>query len=217
MNFDSIPAPFSRARRLALTGVLALAAFPCLTLTGQEARSAEEAPQETSYLLNLRDQVEIQIYDEPELSSIQRIDGRGQVRLQLVGTVVIVGKSVREAEEYLEKLYVENRILRNPMATVRVLEYAPREVNVLGAVHTPGTLAFPNEINEMDIVDVIAKAGGFTQIARRNRVEVSRIGPDGRLVVSEVNVDDMIRGRGRGTSRYMIRPGDTISVPEAIF
>ncbi|HEX9784211.1 MAG TPA: polysaccharide biosynthesis/export family protein [Opitutaceae bacterium] len=183
----------------------------------QDAAPKTAADSPASYRLNIRDQIELQIFDEPELGTTQRIDGRGQVRVQLIGTVSLVGKTVREAEDFIETLYVERRILRNPMATVRVIEYAAREVNVLGEVGNPGALLFPAEINEMDIVDVIAKAGGFTQLARRNRVEVTRIGSDGKSVVSEVNVDDYIRGRSRDGNRFMIRPGDTISVPAILF
>ncbi len=176
--------------------------------------SADDA---TSYRLNLRDQIEIELFGEPELTTTQRIDGRGQVRVQLIGAVILAGKTVRAAEDYIETLYVEKRILKNPMATVRVIEYAPREVNVLGEVATPGALPFPPEINEMDIVDVIAKAGGFTQLARRTRVEVTRLGSSGKVVVNEVNVEDLIRGRSRDGSRFMIQPGDTISVPAVLF
>ncbi|MGH8020897.1 MAG: polysaccharide biosynthesis/export family protein [Opitutaceae bacterium] len=203
---------------LSLPGHVVLAAFLAIGWTapafGQGAPANADAA--ASYRLNLRDQIEVQIFDEPELSTIQRIDGRGQVRIQLVGTVALAGKTVREAEDFVETLYVEKRILKNPMATVRVIEYAPREVNVLGEVATPGALPFPPEINEMDIVDVIAKAGGFTQIARRNRVEVTRLGSNGKVVVSEINVEDLIRGRGEGV-RFMVRPGDTISVPAVLF
>jgi polysaccharide export outer membrane protein len=179
--------------------------------------SAQVADDAASYRLNLRDEIEVQIFDENDLNTSQRIDGRGQIRVQLVGTVVVAGKTVREAEDFIESLYVEKRILRNPMVTIRVLQYAPREVNVLGEVGNPGAMLFPAEINEMDIVDVIAKSGGFTQLARRNRVEVTRIGPDGKATVREINVDDMIRGRSRDGARFMVRPGDTISVPAIIF
>ncbi len=199
-----------RSAALAATFALAQAA------TAQQP-TAQSTDETVNYRLTYRDQIEIQIFDEPDLSSTQRIDGSGQIRVPLIGNVTLVGKTVREAEQFIEHLYVENRILRKPMATMRVLEYVPREVNVLGEVGTPGALAFPPEIIEMDIVDVIAKAGGFTQVARKNRVEVTRLGVDGRPVVTEVNVDDMIRGRDREGRRFMVRPGDTVSVPASIF
>ena len=179
------------------------------------AEAADDS--EVNYQLSVRDQIEISIFDEPDLKSIQRIDGIGQVRLAHIGTINLAGKTVREAEKYIEGLYVENRILRSPMATVRVLEYSLREIKILGAVATPGTIEFPKEIGRMDIVDAISRAGDFTRTARRNNVRVTRLGPDGRPNSFVVNVDEMISGRRDDVERVYVFPGDTIFVPQSVF
>lgn len=172
-----------------------------------------------NYQLSVRDQIQLVVYEEPDLSTEQRIDGRGQVRIPLIGTTRLAGMTVREAEEYLERAYVEQKFLRNPMVSIRVADYAPKEVDVLGAVVTPGKLTFPMEANSLDIVDVISRMGGFTGIARSNRVRVTRVGSDGRETDFTVNVERMITGRGRGGPEQPvdIYPGDVIWVPERLF
>lgn len=186
-------------------------------------QSGEDLPEEfdaANYQLTERDQIEVIIYDEPDLSIDQRIDGRGQIRVPLLGTVRIAGMTVREAEEYLQSNYVDKRILRNPMVTIHVSEYAPKEVSVLGAVVDPGRVTLPIEAGSLDIIEVISKVGGFTGIARSNRVRVSRQDENGREVDFTVDVEKMISGRGRGSSsqkRFEVFPGDVIYVDERLF
>jgi polysaccharide export outer membrane protein len=168
-------------------------------------------PAMPTYRLVVGDLVEVTIFDEPNLSVAQRIDAAGQINLTLVGPVVLAGRTVREAEEFVAGVYVENRILRRPMATVRVLEYALREVSVNGEVNNPGMLAFPKEVGSLDIVELISRSGGLTRRANGRRVQVTRIGPNGEPFVIEVNVDDLIE-RGRGV-RVVILPGDVLYVP----
>ena len=127
--------------------------------------------------------------------------------------------TLREAEDYIENLYVKNRILRNPKATIRILEYAPKEISVLGAVGAPGRLQFPAEITSMDIIEAIAQAGGFTEIAKKNAVRVTRTDEKGQPMSFTVNCEHMIKGRttrnGKST-RVLIYPGDIIYVSESI-
>lgn len=192
-----------------------------LSATAQRAERPEIGASDSDvsgYRLSLRDQVEFSIFDEPDLSATQRIDGRGQIRIPLLGTLEVVGLTLREAEELVQKEFVERKILREPMVTIRILEYAPKEVSVLGAVNTPGKVAFPNEMNALDIVDIISQVGGFSNIARADSVRVTRPLPNGKDFSFSIDVNSMINGRGRGNGNaVMIYPGDVIWVPERLF
>jgi protein involved in polysaccharide export with SLBB domain len=104
------------------------------------------------------------------------------------------------------------------IVAVRVAEYAPREIAVLGAVRSPGTQEFPTERNEVDIVEVVARAGGFTDKARSNAVSVTRTEENGRERTFTVDVNSMVTGsRGGSEERFKILPGDVIWVPERVF
>lgn len=193
----------------------AAAAVACLCAAGPVAAADDAAAASQSYALSVRDLIEVTIFDEPELAATQRIDSDGRINLALVGPVVVAGRTVREAEEFVAQTYVEKRLLRRPMATVRVLEYAPREVSVAGQVHAPGMVAFPKEARSIDIVEVIARCGGFTGRANQRRVQITRLGGDGRPIVIEINVEDIVaRGRGEPVPVF---PGDIVFVPSTLF
>jgi polysaccharide export outer membrane protein len=124
---------------------------------------------------------------------------------------MIAGRTIREAEEHIQAQYIEERFLRQPMVTIRILEYAPREAMVNGAVNAPGSFTFPAEAAVVDIVEVITKRGGFKAIARDNAVRVTRFSEKGRETFT-VQVRDMLLGRT--TNHFLILPGDVIYVDD---
>lgn len=173
-----------------------------------------------SYRLAPGDSVSVNVYDEREMSASQRLDYAGKLRLPMVGEIKLGGLSVREAEDALEKLYVERELLKSPLVSISVSNYAIREVSVLGAVRSPGNFTFPKERDSLDIVDVITRLGGFLPTAKSDAVSVIRRKQDGKEEVSTVDVEAMIKGRRRGdTSRdsFEVYPGDRIWVPERLF
>ncbi|HWA87140.1 MAG TPA: polysaccharide biosynthesis/export family protein [Opitutus sp.] len=181
---------------------------------------ASGADTDPSYRLAPGDSVTINVYQEPEMSAAQRLDFEGKLRLPLVGEIKIGGQSVREAEDTLEKLYVSRELLKAPLVSISVTNYAVREVSVLGAVRAPGNFTFPKEHDSLDIVDVITRLGGFTPTAKSDAVSVIRRKPDGTEQVTTVDVEAMISGRRRGDSSrnsFAVYPGDRIWVPERLF
>lgn len=170
-----------------------------------------------NYELAVRDLVMFGVLDEPETEVEQRVDGQGRIRLPYIGNVEVAGLTIREAEEVIEKAYLDNFIYTNLQATLRVLEYSQKEVSVLGQVKKPGKVVFPIEMNRLDVVEVITEAGGFTGIARSREVRVTRTRPDGEEEVFQVNVDRMLTGRGDGAGSFSVLPGDVIFVPERFF
>lgn len=189
-------------------------------LTALCGQSASEDPDNGNYRLGKLDQIQITIFDEPDLSVAQRINGEGSVRIPLIGVIKMAGLTISKAETAIEQSYIENEILKDPIVSIRVIEYAPKEISILGAVGSPGKLPFPTEVSSLDIVDVISKVGGFTQVARADSVRITRVGDDGREIIFTVNVESMITGRGRRSgepARVPVYPGDVIWVPERMF
>ena len=92
------------------------------------------AETDPSYRLTPGDSISVNVYAEPEMSAAQRMDVNGVVRLPLIGEIKLGGKSVREAEKTLENLYRQRELLKAPLVSIVVSNYALREVSVLGAV-----------------------------------------------------------------------------------
>ena len=173
-----------------------------------------------SYLLSAGDTFTFSVYDEPDLVATQTIARSGEVRLPLIGDVVVAGKSVRDAERAIENLYIKRQFLKTPVVSLVVTAYFPREVSVLGAVRSPGTVVFPRDVTSLDIVDVITRVGGFLPISKSDAVTITHRTPDGKETVTTVNLENVISGRhqaGRDRADLAIYPGDRIWVPERLF
>lgn len=182
--------------------------------------SAPPAATDPGYRLSAGDTVAITIYDEPELATTQTIARTGEVRLPLIGEIVLTGKNVREAERALEATYQQQEFLKAPVVTVAVTGYFPREVSVLGAVRSPGTVLFPRDVTTLDIVEVITRVGGFVPVSKSDAVTITRRAADGTESVTTVDLENTITGRrkaGRERADVVIYPGDRIWVPERLF
>jgi len=199
-------------------------ALACAVAAGAHAAepvaAAAPAATDPSYHLSPGDTVTISVYGEPDLASTQTIARTGEVRLPLIGEIVLAGKGVRDAERLLETTYTARQFLKAPVVSLVVTAYFPREVSVLGAVRTPGTVVFPRDVTSLDIVEIITRVGGFLPIAKSEAVAITHRSAEGKETVTTVDLEDTISGRhqsGRSRADLAVYPGDRIWVPERLF
>jgi polysaccharide export outer membrane protein len=198
-----------------------LVALAAGVLSGSGARAA--APANASdkpgyiYRLTVTDRVRVTIFQEDDLTEIVRIDARGNINLKLVGDLHVAGLTVNEAQRAVEAAYRDGRFLRDPQVSISVEDYALREVSIQGQVKAPGRYVLPVEAT-FSVLELVTKAGGFTDIAKGSAVVVTRIGPDGQKITFTVDVDGVIRGRksSKSSDNLLLEPGDIVYVPERI-
>lgn len=184
-------------------------------------RAADSPPLDGKiydYKLALTDRVRIAIFQEDDLSVIARIDAKGCVNLPLVGEVRIAGLTRRDAQAAVESAYREGRFLRNPQVTITVEDYAPREVSIQGQVRSPGRYPLPVE-SSMTVLELVTRAGGFTDTAKGTAVSVTRITIDGKKETYTIDVDSLIKGKDKAKIKdnsLVLEPGDIVYVPERI-
>ncbi len=177
---------------------------------------AERVP--VTYHIRAADKLGIRIFQEEDLSIVPRVDAKGTINLTLIGELRIAGMSVNEAEQAIANSYRENKLLRNPRVTITVEEYAPREVTIAGMVKEPKRYSLPLE-STMSVLELIAKAGGFTDTAKGSAVILTRILPDGSTKTIELNIDSFIKGKKGAKaedSSLLLEPGDIVYVPERV-
>lgn len=85
---------------------------------------------------------------------------------------------------------------------------APARVRVWGAVKKAGVYDISSAD---DVLTIIAKAGGFTDLANTRSVVLSRINSDGMLITRRINVRKAIRNRD-SLGRTRVMPGDLLIV-----
>ena len=152
------------------------------------------------------------------------IDRYGKARAAYLGELKVSGLSTSQVESILISEYRKQLIYKNPIVNVLVLQYSDRVVFLSGSINKKGPYVFPPEVEAMNIVEVIARAGGFSDIARKNKVFVTRtfydkLGALKDTKTYEVNVEALSTGSLdlKSPKRFWIYPGDRIEVPERLF
>ncbi len=206
--------PFMNRRLIGLFLVLLLGS-PALAQPAPAAFTPGPGSRAITYIIALTDRLRVDIFQENDLGVISRVDSRGRINLQLVGPVQVVGMTIEEAQDAVERAYRDQRFLRDPQVTIIVEEYAAREVIVQGEVVQPGRVPLPIE-SGMSVLDAITKSGGFTDLAKGEAVTVTRTLPDGTKSVSTIDVKSVLRGRKTAAeteSSMLLLPDDIVYVP----
>jgi polysaccharide biosynthesis/export protein len=200
-----------------MIGALVIAAL----VPARSADNPSENPNRTKvYNIRTTDKLRISIFQEDDLSTICRVDAKGNVNLPLVGEIRVYGQTLSQAEETIEAAYRDGRFLRKPEVTVAVEDYAPREVSIQGQVKNPGRYPLPIEAT-ISVLDLVTRAGGFTDTALGTGVRITRILPDGSTKVITLDVESLIKGRSNAKTNQennalLLEPDDIVYVPERI-
>ncbi len=211
---------------MSLTALICCGVF-IPALAGQETGDLRSDPTtmesetaSTPYLLSPFDTVRISVYGQPDLDTRQRITDAGVVSLPLLGNVRVGGLAVREAQERIRIAFIEEELLRNPVISLAIEEFSPKQITVLGQVTRPGAITLPSGSNDIAIESAIAMAGGFTGTARRSRVRVTRFDDEaGRERVFQVDLDEILADSDGDftTGGFRVFPDDIVFVPQRLF
>lgn len=176
------------------------------------ADEANHDDKKFSYKLQPLDLLKVQIFQEPDLDRDVRVSKNHTIVLPLIGTVDLTDLTVHDAEQLITELYGRDYLV-NPQVNITVTDYAQRTINVLGAVGGPGTVLIPPE-RELTLVDAIARSGGFSRLANRTHVSLTRTLPSGEIQHFTINVDKLIEGNA--ARQWIVQDGDVIFVPESV-
>ena len=196
-----------------LTAVIALLLVGCALLLPSALAAKGEAKAEgrlATYKLRPMDLIKIQVFQETELDRELRVSQDQTIVVPLIGVVNVKDRTVRETELLITELYRRDYLV-NPQINITVVEYSQRTINVLGAVNTPGSVVIPPEKN-ITLLDAIARSGGFSRLANRNKVSLTRTQADGQTVNFIINADQLVSGDSN--NRSSIQDRDVIFVPE---
>ena len=196
-------------------GASAQSAFPPpatnMSRAAASVPGALPAVSET-YILSPNDVVLVKVYQEEDLETRLRIAKDGTTSFPLIGVVRLGGKSINQATAVIREALGKDYLV-NPQVTLSVVEYAKRRFTVLGQVQKPGTFEIPNE-ETVTLLQAIAMAGGYTRLANRGGVIVTRA-LAGRKTTHTLDVK--LATSDADSKPFEILPEDTITVPERLF
>ena len=137
---------------------------------------------------------------------------QGEILVPLVGWVKIENLTAAQAEEKIRNLLNQDYIV-NPRVSIRVKEAKSRAVVMLGELKKPGTYEFPPS-GKMSLLEAVAKAEGFTDIADIEKVRIVRTMEDGSQQTIRVNARKIFGGEEPDIE---LKESDLITVPETLF
>ncbi len=162
-----------------------------------------------NYRIGVGDLLEIEVYDEPDLTREVRVLTDGSVSFPLLGIVKAEGLAVNELQQEITRRLAAE-FLVNPQVIVFVKEFS--NVFVFGEVKSPGS--FP-VYGTMTVFEAITLAGGFTEVANVSKVKVIRR-QDGREFTFVVDTEKITK-RGDTSEDIELRANDRVIVPRSFF
>jgi polysaccharide export outer membrane protein len=162
------------------------------------------APVALNYVIGPGDVLQISVWQEPQLTESVMVRPDGKISMPLIPDIALSGLTPHQAEEMLRGKLLG--LVKHPRVTVIVQEIHSRLVYITGEVQHPG--AYPL-ISSMNVIQLIAHAGGPTEFAKKKAVYV--LHPDNRER-TRVNYQKVLQGQHLEDNVQLI-PGDTVVVP----
>ncbi|MBN2863682.1 MAG: polysaccharide biosynthesis/export family protein [Bacteroidales bacterium] len=133
------------------------------------------------------------------------VNSEGNIRIPVLGMLKVTGFTLEEAREIIQN--AADLHFKNTTVECKLLSY---KFTVFGEVQSPGT--FINYNNYLTVLEAIGRAGGITDLGRRDKVQVIRPFEGGARTYT-LNLQD----KNILTSEaYFLLPNDVVIVePEA--
>src|SRR6202167_5597516 len=193
-NFTRAGTPVAITLLLAVT--LSMSAAAC-SLFGSVPVREKVVPRTAAknvdpYVIGSDDELEIVVWNQPQLSGKVIVASDGTIAMPLIGRVPAAGQTPDQLKADLEKRYA--RYVHATNATVRVTDPASHVFYVLGEVNRPGVY----RLHSGEVLSqALAEAGGLGQYADAGKIRILRH-RESETVVLTVNY-------------YVVRSGGDVS------
>lgn len=162
--------------------------------------------QKESMLIGPGDEVNVEVFDTPDLDQNGRVTDSGEFPLMLGGKVHLASLTTIEAARTIEAALINSRVMYYPKVLVTVTQYATQNVTVFGQVSHPGSYSIDTP---RSVVDVLGLAGGLTDLADRH-VTIERHTSHRQISYYVSNRPGDLQDQ-----TAMVNPGDKLIVPKA--
>jgi polysaccharide export outer membrane protein len=178
---------------------------------GPDVAANESAGAE--YRIGPGDQLNIYVWNHPELSRDVPVRPDGRISTPLVEDIEVSGKTPTQLARDIEVKIGE--YVRNPKVNVIVTNAhgtLSDQIRVVGQAAKPQALPFRNG---MTLLDVMTTVGGLGEFAAGNRARIIRR-VDGKQVQIRVRLKDLVQNGDISANVPMV-PGDVLLIPESRF
>jgi polysaccharide export outer membrane protein len=162
------------------------------------------APVEKEYVIKPADVLQIRVFNQEGMSARAKVRNDGKISLPFLNDVTAAGHSPNSfAKELQVKL---KEFIKVPVVTVSLEETRPVMVSVLGEVARQGGYQVEPGTG---LLQLLANAGGLTELAHRDRIFVLRREPG--PVRIRFSFESLSRLDNRASS-FRVQTGDVVVV-----
>lgn len=158
-----------------------------------------------SYVLHTGDAISILMVGDHEDQVDAQVDGRGEILIAAVGSVVVSGCNLAQAERRIQAAV--QRKFSATHVSIKVSKLREVRVFVLGEVYRPGSYTVAS-LNSL--INVLSLAGGPNSLGTYRAIRMVRGGRTIRTVDLYA-----LRTKGEGNYEFTFQNGDTLFVPLA--
>ncbi len=131
-----------------------------------------------------------------------RVDKEGNIKLPVVGHVHIAGKTIEQAEKFLENEYAQ--YMKNPFVLINVTN---RRVFVFSAGAEKGDVVYMDNDN-FTLIEALAKVGGISSFSKAYKIKLIR----GDLNHPQVYIFDVRSLKNMKRANFVLQSNDIIYV-----
>ncbi|MCA9552110.1 MAG: polysaccharide biosynthesis/export family protein [Myxococcales bacterium] len=200
---------FGKACAALSVGLWAAAAAGCGSVCPQIPQSEKETflsvrPEEGGYTINAGDQLQIEVWQNNQLTRQVRVRPDGKITLPLVNDVVAAGDTVPQFQKRLtERL---KTYLKDPVVSITVTNFSQKQIFIQGQVRTSSAF---NYTGDMYLLQAITLAGGTTPFSEGCAVVVRRKGD--QFVRYDIELEPVLMGRDL-KENIQLQPGDVVTI-----
>ena len=171
-----------------------------------------EMEEEPAYHMNAGDQIEIRVYDHPDLGMTTRIGPDGMVGIAFMGQVKLSGQTIAQGAESIREGLAP--YVKNPVVSITIVNVQSETATIAGACSKPGVYGVSNATR---LADFYAMAGSSAE-RLFNGVEVDVADLEHSIFVrnGELLPVDFIKAINKGDTLHNIRvrKGDYVFIAQ---
>ncbi len=170
-------------------------------------REPQTQQQDDSYLIRKGDVINVNVWNQRDISSRLRVRDDGRISLPLLNDVDAAGLTPAALAKAMELKLKD--LVANPVVTVMVDEPQPIKISVLGEVRNPGKKLLESGSGPLQ---ALSEAGGFTDYARDDAIYVLRREPGYPTPVRiRFTYEALTRNEGSAPT-FRLKTGDVLVV-----
>ena len=167
---------------------------------------------EPTYKMNAGDEIEIRVYDHPDLGMITRIGPDGTIGIAFMGQVRLSGLTIAQGAEKIRAGLAP--YVKNPVVSITVREVQSETATIAGSCAKPGVYGISNSTR---LADLYAMAGSSaSRLFNGVTVDVADLPHSIIIRKGEILPVDFIKAVNEGDTLHnvLIRRGDYVFIAQ---